>query len=103
MFSASAGNYDYWHGAARSVFHLRMKISRLLVGALGTVMVSLAGCGVVDPDAELRRVSEELSACHRDDGPRLYVPEPNPGATTQIASLRANQRRTDAELIRTMT
>jgi endoglucanase len=80
-----------------------MKIRSVVVGGLGTMMVSLAGCGVAEPVEELGEASEELSRCHEDDGPRLYVPEPNAGAVKQIASLRSKRRHTDAALIRTMT
>src|SRR5688500_11166010 len=80
-----------------------MQIRSVALGGLPAMMVSLAGCGVADPAAELGEVTEALSACQRDEGPRLYVPEPNPGAVTQIASLRAQRRRADAEPIRTMT
>jgi endoglucanase len=79
-----------------------MKISSMLPGALGVLIASLTGCGVADP-AGLGEVSEALATCHGDDGPRLYVPEPNAGAVKQIASLRAKRRRADAELIRAMT
>jgi endoglucanase len=74
----------------------------MLPGAMGAMIASLAGCGVADPVAELGQASETLSTCH-DDGPPLYVPEPNADAVKQIASLRAQRRRSDAALIRAMT
>jgi endoglucanase len=77
-----------------------MKFSRTLPGVM---IVSLAGCGVADPAGGLGQVSEALSTCHEADGVRLYVPDPNPDAVKQIASLRAQRQRTAAERIRAMT
>jgi endoglucanase len=79
-----------------------MKISSVLVGALGAMMLSLTGCGVADPAEELGEEGEALSRGREDDGPQLYVPKPNAGAVEQIASLREQRRLREAELVRTM-